>query len=95
MTLIRRSAAGLAELASQGSVAELMFAEMLTSTRPGPHPPRPVPGSGSIPVLARDLVEAGLDNVEVLLEHRLPLSSRRVDAILAGRHPVTGGRRTS
>src|SRR5262249_20031038 len=32
---------------------------------------------------------AGLGNVEVLLEHRLPLSSRRVDAILAGCHPVT------
>ena len=44
----------------------------------------------SIPVLADDLVEAGLGDVEVLLEHRLPLSSRRVDAILAGRHPVTG-----
>jgi uncharacterized protein len=44
----------------------------------------------SIPVLANDLVEAGLGQVEVLLEHRLPLSSRRVDAILAGRHPSTG-----
>ncbi len=41
-------------------------------------------------MLARDLVEAGLGQVEVLLEHRLPLSSRRVDAILAGQHPVTG-----
>ena len=26
----------------------------------------------------------------MLLEHRLPLSSLRVDAILAGRHPLTG-----
>ena len=59
------------------------------------HLARPAPGeqrswSRSIPVLAHDLVEAGLGNVEVLLEHRLPLSSRRVDAIIAGRHPVTG-----
>lgn len=41
-------------------------------------------------MLANDLVEAGLGEVEVLLEHRLPLSSRRVDAILAGRHPDSG-----
>ncbi|MGI9006032.1 MAG: DNA/RNA helicase domain-containing protein [Streptosporangiaceae bacterium] len=55
---------------------------------------RPSPGERrawerSIPVLAQDLVDAGLGNVEVLLEHRLPLSSRRVDAIVAGCHPVT------
>ncbi len=90
MTLIRRSAAGLAELASKGSVAELMFAEMLREYQARPSPAEARSWERSIPVLARDLVEAGLDNVEVLLEHRLPLCSRRVDAILAGRHPVTG-----
>ncbi len=90
MTLIRRSAAGLAELASQGSVAELMFAEMLHEYQARPSPAEARSWERSIPVLARDLVEAGLDNVEVLLEHRLPLCSRRVDAVLAGRHPVTG-----
>ena len=41
-------------------------------------------------MLAHDLVQAGLGKVEVLLEQRLPLSSRRVDAIIAGRHPITG-----
>lgn len=45
---------------------------------------------GSLPVLARDLVEAGLGDVEIIVEHRLPLSSKRVDAIIAGRHPETG-----
>jgi hypothetical protein len=90
LTLIRRSAAGLAELASKGSVAELMFAEMLREYQARPSPAEARSWERSIPVLARDLVEAGLDNVEVLLEHRLPLCSRRVDAILAGRHPVTG-----
>ena len=44
----------------------------------------------SLPVLAADLLDAGLGNVEVLLEHHLPLTSKRVDAILAGRHPRTG-----
>ncbi|GAA2269120.1 DUF2075 domain-containing protein [Glycomyces scopariae] len=38
----------------------------------------------SLPALARELLDAGLGKVEVLIEHRLPLTSRRVDAILAG-----------
>ncbi|ROR93382.1 hypothetical protein EDD28_2794 [Salana multivorans] len=44
---------------------------------------------GSLPVLARDLADAGLGRVEVLLEHRLPLSSKRTDVVLAGVHPRT------
>jgi hypothetical protein len=90
LALIRRSAASLAALADTGSVAELMLEQTLYG-----HGPRPSRGEArawarSIPVLAHDLVEAGLGDIEVLLEHRLPLSSLRVDAILAGRHPLTG-----
>jgi uncharacterized protein len=92
LALIRRSAASLSAIASNGSVAELMFEQSLYADgwvgRPGPGERRS--WSRSIPVLANDLVDAGLAEVEVLLEHRLPLSSRRVDAVLAGRHPVTG-----
>jgi uncharacterized protein len=44
----------------------------------------------SLPVLADDLREAGLGQVEVLTEYQLPLSSKRVDALLAGVHPKTG-----
>ncbi|MFF2701326.1 DUF2075 domain-containing protein [Streptomyces cyaneofuscatus] len=36
------------------------------------------------------LVEAGLDEVTVLLEYGLPLTSKRADAVLAGVHPRTG-----
>jgi hypothetical protein len=43
----------------------------------------------SLPVLAEDLRDAGLGQVEVLTEYQLPLSSKRVDAILAGVHPKT------
>ncbi len=90
MALIRRSAASLAALADRASVAEAMFEQILRDQLQA----RPSPGERrawerSIPVLAHDLVQAGLGDVEVLLEHRLPLSSRRVDAILAGCHPVT------
>jgi uncharacterized protein len=90
LTLIRRSAASLAALASSGSMAEFMFAEILHGSGPRPSPAEARSWDRSIPVLANDLVQAGLGNVEVLLEHKLPLCSRRVDAILAGRHPVTG-----
>lgn len=55
------------------------------------------PGAGerrswrnSLPVLARDLQDAGLGGVEVILEHRLPLSSKRADVVLAGVHPRSG-----
>lgn len=44
----------------------------------------------SIPELAKVLDAAGLGNVPVLLEHQLPLTSKRVDAVLAGTHPTTG-----
>jgi hypothetical protein len=44
----------------------------------------------SLPALARDLRDAGLGQVEVILEHRLPLTSKRADVVLAGVHPKTG-----
>ncbi|GHF04803.1 ATP-binding protein [Streptomyces spiralis] len=44
----------------------------------------------SIPALAGVLNDAGLGDVEVMLEYALPLNSKRADAILAGVHPATG-----
>ncbi|MFS8201193.1 DNA/RNA helicase domain-containing protein [Streptomyces sp. CWNU-52B] len=44
----------------------------------------------SIPALTAVLNEAGLGDVEVLIEYALPLSSKRADVVLAGVHPVTG-----
>ncbi|MEQ3554641.1 DUF2075 domain-containing protein [Pseudonocardia nematodicida] len=43
----------------------------------------------SLPALLADVHDAGLDHVEVLIEHKLPFSPKRVDAILCGVHPVT------
>jgi hypothetical protein len=45
----------------------------------------------SLPVLARDLMDAGLGNVEMLIEYQLPLTSRRADVVLAGVDRRTGG----
>lgn len=44
----------------------------------------------SLHTLSADLVQAGLDDVEVLLEYQLPLTSKRADAVLCGVHPRTG-----
>ncbi|MEU1890422.1 DUF2075 domain-containing protein [Streptomyces pristinaespiralis] len=44
----------------------------------------------SIPVLAATLNDAGLGDVEMMLEYALPLNSKRADVVLAGVHPVTG-----
>jgi hypothetical protein len=45
----------------------------------------------SLPVLAHDLVQAGLSQVEMLIEYQLPLTSQRADVVLAGQDRCTGG----
>src|SRR3712207_2358870 len=47
--------------------------------------------NASLAALAADLEQADLGGVEVLVEYQLPLSSKRVDVILAGQHPRRGG----
>ena len=44
----------------------------------------------SLDVLSADLLEAGLGSVEALVEYQLPLTSKRADVVLCGRHPKTG-----
>ncbi len=60
MPLIRRSVASLAALADQGSVAEVMFEQMLHALGVRPSPSESRSWDRSIPVLAHDLVQAGL-----------------------------------
>ena len=91
MSLLRHRAAGFAEMAMQPSVIEERLADLLrhqTGRRASPAEMRS--WSGSLPILAQDPLDAGLGNVEVMLEYRLPLTSKRADVVLAGRHPRTG-----
>ncbi|MBB5868576.1 nucleotide-binding universal stress UspA family protein [Allocatelliglobosispora scoriae] len=44
----------------------------------------------SLPAFLADMADAGLGDVEVLLEHQLPYSPKRADLILCGAHPRTG-----
>ncbi len=44
----------------------------------------------SLQALSADLTDAGLDEVEALVEYQLPMTSKRADVVLCGRHPSTG-----
>ena len=90
MPLYRSSLADAHALARADGLASLL-AEQFGHTmgyRPGPSEVRS--WERSLRVLTDDLVEAGLHDVEILLEHQLPLTSKRADVILCGLHPTTG-----
>jgi len=85
---VRLSARALA--ASVDSVAERLVNQALYEHGRSTSPAEERSWRRSVPVLAQDLIDAGLDEVEVLLEYQLPLTSRRADVVLAGQHPRTG-----
>lgn len=89
MSAFRVSAAGFLRLATEGSLADRV-AEQVWMSGHGVSPAERRSWSRSLTILAQDLADAGLDDVEVLVEYQLPLTSRRVDVILAGVHPRTG-----
>ncbi|MFJ5933618.1 DNA/RNA helicase domain-containing protein [Streptomyces sp. NPDC093071] len=88
--LFRESAASVAARTLEGSLALLLVENFRHkhSHQPGNSEVRS--WKRSLPALANALVEAGLGEVEVLIEYGLPLTSKRADAILAGVHPTTG-----
>jgi len=88
--LLRVSGRGLADLSAAGALSTVLTEQMLFQMSRRSSPAEARSWDASLGVLAADLLDAGLDDVEVLVEHPLPLTSRRVDAVLAGRHPTTG-----
>jgi hypothetical protein len=89
--LLRQSVRAFNESTQNPSVIEKQLSELLRHHTGGSASAGEARSwSNSLPVLARDLVDAGLQDVEVLLEFQLPLTSKRADAVLAGRHPKTG-----
>jgi uncharacterized protein len=90
VTAFRHSAAGLAALALDGTLG-IRIAEHVRHTTGFRASDAEVRSwDRSLPVLAHDLVDAGLGDVEMLVEHRLPLTSKRVDVILSGIDPRSG-----
>jgi hypothetical protein len=53
-------------------------------------PPERRSWEASLPALAKLLVRAGLNDIDMLIECSLPGSSQRIDVLLAGVHPTTG-----
>ncbi|MFD5185388.1 DNA/RNA helicase domain-containing protein [Streptomyces sp. NPDC058372] len=89
--LFRESSASLATRTHvEGQLARLLAENFLHKHRHQPQPAEVRSWERSIPALTNALVEAGLGEVEVLLEYGLPLTSKRADVILAGVHPGTG-----
>ncbi|MFF7181022.1 DNA/RNA helicase domain-containing protein [Streptomyces sp. NPDC008121] len=89
--LFRESAASLATRTHvEGRLARLLTENFLHQHRHRPQPAEVQAWERSIPALTNVLVEAGLGEVEMLLEYGLPLTSKRADVILAGVHPATG-----
>lgn len=95
MTAFRHSAESLAMLATDGSVPERRLSEVIAehlrrTARVNPSDAERRSWDRSLPVLARDLVDAGLGAVEILVEYQLPLTSERADVVLAGVDRRTG-----
>ncbi|MEV7611451.1 DUF2075 domain-containing protein [Streptomyces sp. NPDC089799] len=89
--LFRESAASLANRTRlEGRLSELLSENFLHRHGHKPHASEVRSWERSIPALTHALVEAGLGEVEMLLEYGLPLTSKRADVILAGIHPVSG-----
>ena len=88
--LLRQSVAGMQSLFESQSAVEQMVAKMLATTGRRPSEGEVRSWNASLPVLVNDLIHVGLQNVKLLFEQQLPLTSKRVDAVLAGVHPKTG-----
>lgn len=91
VTLFRQSGAGFVMLTLEQEFALRIAEQMAFHTGRRAAPAELRSWERSLPILAQDLEQAGLSNVEVLVEHHLPLTSKRADVVLAGRHPRTGG----
>jgi len=90
VTLLRTSPTNIVAMASPDSLIEQLLEQMLIRTGHRPSPAEQKSWGRSLPVLARDLIDAGLPGVEMLIEYHLPLTSQRADVVLAGTHPHTG-----
>lgn len=90
MPLFRASAAGVRAHIASNKLVPTMSEQFSYEYGHRPSPAEERSWERSVSVLVNDLHDAGLGEIEVLLEYQLPLTSRRVDALLCGVHPRTG-----
>ncbi|MFI6064156.1 DNA/RNA helicase domain-containing protein [Micromonospora sp. NPDC051227] len=85
MSAFRTSADGLLRLSGTGMLADRIVEQIGRNVSPAERRS----WSHSLAVLGQDLADAGLGQVEMLVEYQLPLTSKRVDVVLAGVDPQT------
>jgi DUF2075 family protein len=90
MPLLRRSAGGVLDMSRGGLLVDHLVTQFSFAYGYWPNTAERNAWKHSLTILAQDLVDMGLDAVEVLVEQPMPLSSLRADVILAGVHPTTG-----
>jgi hypothetical protein len=91
VTGLRVSAASLAGSVMERQIAGIIADHLRVTTGRSPSESERKSWRRSLPVLAHDLVEAGLGEIEMLIEYQLPLTSKRADVVLAGVDRRTGG----
>ncbi|MFJ2899928.1 DNA/RNA helicase domain-containing protein [Streptomyces sp. NPDC087218] len=90
MALLRMSARALRERSTGTALTERLAEQFRSRLFQVPSTSERNSWQNSLPALAEVLCDADLDEVEVLVEHQMPLSSLRADVVLAGSHPETG-----
>ncbi|MEC4612492.1 DUF2075 domain-containing protein [Tsukamurella tyrosinosolvens] len=90
MTLLRVTANRLLEEYTSESLVEKLLERMLFERGITVAGAEQRSWGSSLPSFAADLRHGGLGDVEMLIEYKLPLTSRRADVVLAGVHPDTG-----
>ncbi|WLW55519.1 DUF2075 domain-containing protein [Streptomyces sp. YU58] len=88
--LFRASAKTVAAMALDSSLYLHLTEQFAHMHGYRPNPAEARSWERSIPALTAALNDAGLGDVEVMLEYALPMNSKRADAVLAGIHPHTG-----
>lgn len=89
-SLYRASVAGVRKQITSKSLVTNLSEQFAYEFGYNPSPGEVRSWERSLQVLVSDLEDAGLDKVEVFVEYRLPLTSKRADVILCGEHPKTG-----
>ena len=82
--VMRTTAESLLASPLETTLIEAIAENVRASTGRRPSPSEVKSWQRSLPVLAHDLLDAGLGKVEMLIEYKLPLTSRRADVVLAG-----------
>lgn len=81
-SLLRVSARNFSD--KENFIEEMLAEQMAIQVGQRPSPGERRSWHRSLPMLAADLRDAGLHDVEMLIEYRLPLTSKRADVVLAG-----------